>query len=392
MAIAFGQPISTILSYPPELISLVHLKDLTNKVLLYPDPPIGQEELALLTTLRPDLMFTTPALLPLVSKAGKVERLKDLKVAISLSETGQVSGFQDRYIQDLMVELTRYLLVSGCSLIYSGNINYSTASNREQEGEYSQKRFNFAQLFIELIETYRYDYQDKNEIKAVSNYSAYPLYTQISTSEEARLKRIVDFISVPPPTNLKIPSEGEKALKVATAIRIGDSFRDKYVWAKSLSAMRKEMMQACDVLLVLGGKGLNFKGKLPGVLEETLLALQDQKPLFLIGGYGGVAADVIEALQGRQPDSWTNDYFHQYAPTYLSFLKDFNQHPLTLEQERVDYSVITTLLNQHGQSHSSYGLYNGLSKEENDCLFKSHNEIEIISLVLKGLNNINTQS
>lgn len=54
-------------SRPPELLTLLHFlesnKQQQVKVLMYPDPPIGQEETEVLSTLAPDLKFTTPMFL-----------------------------------------------------------------------------------------------------------------------------------------------------------------------------------------------------------------------------------------------------------------------------------------------------------------------------------------
>ncbi|GAK56719.1 hypothetical protein U27_03682 [Candidatus Vecturithrix granuli] len=54
-------------SRPPELLTLLHLqktlKQQNIKMLIYPDPPIGMEEMEILSALVPDLEFTTPMFL-----------------------------------------------------------------------------------------------------------------------------------------------------------------------------------------------------------------------------------------------------------------------------------------------------------------------------------------
>lgn len=54
-----------LLSKPPELLSLLQLKEETAHIdmVVYPDPPLGDEEIKLLTTLVPDVQFKTPTLL-----------------------------------------------------------------------------------------------------------------------------------------------------------------------------------------------------------------------------------------------------------------------------------------------------------------------------------------
>lgn len=67
LADLFFNPSDTLLfSRPPELITLLNLKQKTQsrpKRLLYPDPPLGDEELNVLTQFAPDLHLTTPILL-----------------------------------------------------------------------------------------------------------------------------------------------------------------------------------------------------------------------------------------------------------------------------------------------------------------------------------------
>ena len=54
-------------SRPPELLTLLHLQQTFTQqnieMLIYPDPPIGIEEMEVLSALTPDLKFTTPMFL-----------------------------------------------------------------------------------------------------------------------------------------------------------------------------------------------------------------------------------------------------------------------------------------------------------------------------------------
>ena len=48
--------------------------------------------------------------------------------------------------------------------------------------------------------------------------------------------------------------------------------------------------------LVLGGKLEGYKGAMPGVAEEALLAMKAKQPVFLVGGFGGCARAIAETL------------------------------------------------------------------------------------------------
>ena len=40
------------------------------------------------------------------------------------------------------------------------------------------------------------------------------------------------------------------------------------------------------MLVCAGGRHFGYKGKMPGVLEEIVIAIKMKKPLFLLGGFG----------------------------------------------------------------------------------------------------------
>jgi hypothetical protein len=363
--------IDTNLIYPPELISLVNLKDTKEKIILYPDPPLGMEEISIIKEIRDDLKFLTPTLLPLISKENEdFNLLSNQKIAISLSETDQsdIEWIQNRSIQNLMVELCRYLLVGGARLIYSGDIFYKSKAGG----------FNFSKLLIKLLQSYRNTFQENN-IHSVDNYRPYPFGDLLKKEDKLRLKNIVKFHIVKAPENLEI----EK--KHAQSIQELDTFDKKYVYAKSLTVMRNKMLSKATGLLVLGGKWMGFKSKMPGVLEEALIALKLNKPTFIIGAFGGVAETIAKALEGKETEHLKNTYYDAYDPNYAHFKQKFNKYSKTSKEERVDYESVSEYLINKGKSASDYGLNNGLSKKENQRLFRSKNESEIIHLVLKGL-------
>ena len=130
----FNKQVDEIFCYPPELVSITRLQDSSTKVVLYPDPPLGEIEHEVLHSVRSDLTYVTPTMLPMLSQEGEIDpALKNLKVGISLSESdvSEISWVENWAIQNLMVELTRYLLISGVQLIYSGTMDYKSRSKGE---------------------------------------------------------------------------------------------------------------------------------------------------------------------------------------------------------------------------------------------------------------------
>ena len=59
--------------------------------------------------------------------------------------------------------------------------------------------------------------------------------------------------------------------------------------ARELTTLRREITErlAPGCRICLGGKTSGYEGRIPGVQEEAQLALEYNKPLYLMGGFGG---------------------------------------------------------------------------------------------------------
>jgi len=73
--------------------------------------------------------------------------------------------------------------------------------------------------------------------------------------------------------------------------------------SEALTQMRKIMTAATSARIVMGGKmGLlniptdHYQGNMPGVVEEALLTLEANKPIIVLGAFGGAARDIAIAL------------------------------------------------------------------------------------------------
>ena len=134
---------------------------------------------------------------------------------------------------------------------------------------------------------------------------------------------------------------------------------------KSLTAMRGYMAKHTHGRIFIGGKREGFQGNIPGLVEESLLALGAGQPLYLAGGFGGVTADIIQTLSVgdcswlvRSPSTNPPD---DRLLKGLAMLADLRSHKgLT-------------------------GLHNGLTDEENRKLAASHRPSEIAALISLGL-------
>lgn len=137
---------------------------------------------------------------------------------------------------------------------------------------------------------------------------------------------------------------------------------DPATTAHSLTAARMHMTAKTDGRLVLGGQRKGFQGRMPGVVEEVILAMRAEKPIFVAGGFGGAAGDIARTLT-LDPEEWLG------LPDRATDL-DLTELAATAADVRWDPTS------------------NGLSVEQNRQLAISYRASEIASLVVVGLTNL----
>ena len=121
---------------------------------------------------------------------------------------------------------------------------------------------------------------------------------------------------------------------------------------------------------------------MPGVLEEIYIAIELKKPLFLIGGFGGVASSVCKLINNKEVQEFTEEWQIINNSGYKDLL-DFIK--LREPSYYSDYKSIVELL-------KNCNLNNGLNKKENEKLFTTPFVDEAILLIIKGLKEIGGQN
>jgi hypothetical protein len=324
-------------------------------VLLYPDPPLGDEEIEILEDINPlHLSFTTPtAIVAQADPAKKGIPLKGKIIGMSVSNSSDLPerGMNHAHLEDAMVECARHLLAQGASLAYGGDLRPG----------------GFTTILFDLVRSHN----RAGSRERVRNFLAWPIHLKLDPVIWRDYLDEMTSYRYGPPTDLGV----DPATFVAP-----DDARGRYVWARSLTFMREEMNQRTDARVLLGGQVTGFKGKYPGLLEEALLALRSGKPLYLIGGFGGCTAAVIEVLKGGTPEGLTDAFqMGQAGNQGLAdqFLADSADGKIT----PTNYAEEAAFLRTKGVA----GLDNGLSAGENEILFTSRNLPEIVHFLLKGL-------
>ncbi len=337
-----------IFEYPPELLSLEQWPSKNHSMIVYPEPPLGKFELELLQIIKPNHQLVTMTMLPSIS-FGKNLLGKKIGISVSESKTQYKDGISTVHCEGISIDIARYLLYNQADLCYGGDINYST-------------KFNFTTDLINMIEMYS---KETDCQKKLINYIAGYLEPTIKRELQLELINKVDFIFCKH-SNFLSEDENELNKQVNKAI--------------DLSNMRELMISNCDARIAMGGKSDNFSGCYPGILEEVMISLGKKKPLYLLGGFGGITSEIINCILGEE-NCLSNGTLKSRNEN-SDFIKYYNS-VIGQDHQRVDYEAITKEL----QNLKISQLNNGLTEDENKVLFKSKNVYELISLILKGLNS-----
>ncbi|AZO47632.1 MAG: hypothetical protein EOS54_20330 [Mesorhizobium sp.] len=214
------------------------------------------------------------------------EPLSQRAVAISISTSPDMAllGLGPEHLDDAMTEVARHLLAMGARLLYGGDL----------------REHGFSRLLFELVARHRRDADLGDERVGVSNYLAWPVHAHLSADRlielSNALKGSAEVLCMGPDGTVVLPeARGPATTAPAT---------DKE-WADGLTAMRMAVRSASDARIVLGGTVEGFKGRMPGVAEEALLSLENEQPLFLLGGFGGCTFDIAVEL-GLTPNTGPN--------------------------------------------------------------------------------------
>lgn len=344
----FSQANSKVIPMMPEFINIGGV-DGVNQI-LYPEPPLGNEELEVVKRQFPTITFNTPSQIFAASRF-----LEGKNVAISISESPDSSslGIGKAMFEDLSVELARHLLVSGAHLVYGGDLRPG----------------GFTELFKDLAYQYGIYEKDKTLKNYFTNYLAWPIYIGMTPASQAEYKacRVNCQKAEIPDT---IPVALRDLMVPPTTVE------NLYYWAESLRAMRQEMESHIDARIILGGRITGFKGYMPGLYEEAIYAAKANHPLFLLGGFGGASARLIQLIKG---ETSSEKLFAECCSNHS--YQDFVSY-LDKEKEEMNFKALDVF------SNNMDVLKNGLSKEDNERLFVTTNVTEIIALVLKGLHTL----
>jgi SLOG-like protein/TIR domain-containing protein len=325
-----------------------------DEVLLYPDPPLGSEEVEVLSSLSGKLALTTPTAIG-ARRGQEVSPLKGQVIGLSISNSPDLQrlAMTLEHLKDAAVEFARHLLAQGAILAYGGDL----------------RREGFTKTLFELVRVHNEPTGKPRD--RILSFLAWPLYCDITVGERADYNQDAILNDVPPPPDLGV--DCMRRIKP-------DSVENRYILARCLTAMREEMNRRVVARVLVGGQIRGHKGRYPGLLEEALLAARSGRPLYLAGGFGGITHSIARAVSGESPAELTLEEQEKDAD-YKALVERYNAQ---VDVKGIDYETDLRFL----QSQGAAGLNNGLDAAENKILFSTTNIPEMIFLILKGLTKV----
>lgn len=256
-------------------------------------------------------------------------------VAISISESPDMAvfGLSDGHLQDAMAEIALHLLSSGTSLAYGGDLRAN----------------GFTELLFELVVRYR-DHPYHSGKITVTDYLAWPVHIRMTADDLAAFTAGHEKVA-----HLVFLALDGSRLEQEQRLELPVHEPDDNEWAEGLTAMRVVMREETRARIVLGGRVNGYKGRMPGIAEETLLSLQSNQAVFLLGGFGGCTRDIAETIDLVRP--W--------------------------EGSRLKWDGRSCF-----EGYSARDLNNGLSDEDNAILAWTPHIHQAVALVSRGLRSV----
>jgi hypothetical protein len=261
------------------------------------------------------------------------EALSERTIAISVSNSPDLGplGMSDAHLQDATAEIARHLLALGARIAYGGDLR--------QRG--------FTEVLFELVARHKRDADEGDGRSAVLSYLAWPVHISKPAHDLARYEEELAGLAT-----LLLLDEAGVPMTGAGRRDLPPRKPRSQEWSDGLTKMRERMNTDSDARIIAGGQVEGYQGSMPGIAEEAIIALRAGRPLFILGGFGGCAADIavsVGLMEGHETErrDWENRWLFDDV--------HFDQ------------------------------LSNGLSIDENRTLASTPHVDEAIALILRGL-------
>lgn len=352
-----------ILARPPEIQQVIeffdkransdeHPEDLT---ICYPEPPLYAEETVWTNYLNVKILT------PLWSNTEQERCL--YRIGISISEYLE-DGYEEQHqhideLQRLSQTLARHLLARKNTLIYGGDLRDN----------------GFTQFILEEAAVLR-DRLQVDEL-FVENYLAWPLHLNEDSKDFlAKYYKLLKIVkSGLPDDTTELVSNKEIFLPPSCP-------ENKYIWSRCLTKMREDSVDSSDIRIFAGGKLEGYLGKMPGVLEEFIIAFDLQKPIYLVGGLGGLIQKLSNSILNEKV---AEEFTEKWQITHNSEYSQLQQFAGE-KSHSADYGYIRQVIS--GMTIKKLSSNTGLSETDYLSLMTTPFVEESVYLILKGLKKL----
>lgn len=358
---------SEIFARPPEIFQitkLLHKRENENKAfetlhVCYPEPPVYQEEISWINEFEVNVddreKNKIEAVTPLWSIFEKDQKPSRIGISISNYKDDHFESHNQHIdeLERLSQVLAGHLLAREHTLIYGGDL-------REN---------GFTQFILDEAMIIQSRLKDQNV--RVENHLAWPIYLG---DEMKKFK--IKYRGVLHTEEHKIPDDITQKNDV---FLLPNSPQNKYVWSRCLTEMREKSINKSQLRIFSGGKCEGYLGKMPGILEEFVIAVEQEKPIYLLGGFGGITHKIMESILNKKladelSEKWQIENNAEYAELQKIAAKEGFQ---------ADYKELSKqILNLCPKDLAEKS---GLTTEQYKRLMITPFVDEAVHLILKGL-------
>jgi hypothetical protein len=268
------------------------------------------------------------------------DALKGIPLALSVSDSPDLGklGLLESHFRMALGEIGRCVLIAGGRLVYGGHLHPS----------------GYAAFLARELERYGQRNRPLLLCLAWSEHRKLPL--SVIEGRRKSLGLLGELVC--------LDAEGREVDPGAGRNEAAPGPVDAQTESVSLSGLRRYMTARSAGRILIGGKREGFQGAMPGVLEEAIVAVKARQPIYIAGGFGGVAWNIASAAGFGPPD-------------LLPFLAN----------ETPDRRLVSGLVALKGalQYTKSASLSNGLTDDENRQLAAAYRPSEVAALVSLGL-------
>lgn len=342
-----------LISRPPEIRQIIEVKSCGKHEICYPEPSIYPEEADWISSLEVN------AFTPLLEK--KEDKIfDDWRIGISISDCPKdhfsTSHLHADQIKRLSQDIARHMLARSGTIIYGGDL----------------RKDGFTQFILDEAIAL------KNRLNTdnihVQNHLAWPLY--ISDLDivawRAKYNGVIQTIEHDIPCDIR--NDIDKTVSLAPS-----GTENKYIWSRCLTSMREGSIEKSDIRICAGGKVMGYKGKMPGVLEEIMIAMEKRKPIFLLGGFGGVVEEVCKTITNKTiTEPLTEHWQITNNAGYFDLQERAKQKELNADYSNIKFFLENISINQ-------LAISSGLNVDDYQRLMESPFVDECVYIVIKGL-------